>query len=94
MWRGTVRTKLPLKLSFLEKYFYAYLNLHFNFIFKDYKTNTDTVYENVTEVLKSGLDGLSKYIQNLKERNAVLEAELQEKNDLIENLSQVSYYDS
>ena len=50
------------------------------------------MYENVTEVLKSGLDGLSKYIQNLKERNAVLEAELQEKNDLIENLSQVSYY--
>ena len=59
-------------------------------IFKEFKTKTDTVYDKVTEALKSGLEELNTCIQKLEERNAALEEELLVKDKRIEGLSQVS----
>ncbi|XP_065907298.1 uncharacterized protein [Dysidea avara] len=58
---------------------------------EEFKTKTDTVYDKVTEALKSGLEELNTCIQKLEERNAALEEELLVKDKRIEGLSQSDY---
>jgi len=77
----------------VQQYMYSNMQASFiYFIFKEFETKKDTVYENVTGVLKSGLKELSKCIQDLKEKNATLKAELLEKDGQIEILKQVKYH--